>query len=140
MDEIIKIRLGLTNTFLLRVSDGYILIDGGVGRRINKFLRYLDDNQGKIKADAEALRDAPEKADDADFLELLNRGAYLTGNALVHSVLSSYRLLSDGREYGSAMMMAMCAARMREENPSGVNPIPYTGLAMNSAADYGFRS
>ncbi|OLS33263.1 MAG: Metallo-beta-lactamase L1 precursor [Candidatus Heimdallarchaeota archaeon AB_125] len=43
MDNIIKIRLGYTNTYLLRVSDGYVLIDVGSKRKTKKFLRILDD-------------------------------------------------------------------------------------------------
>ncbi len=43
MDNIFKIRLGLTNTFLLRVSDGYLLVDVGTKRRTKKLLRILDD-------------------------------------------------------------------------------------------------
>ena len=43
MDEIIKIRLGFTNTYLLRVSDGFILIDVGSGNKTKKFLRRLED-------------------------------------------------------------------------------------------------
>lgn len=43
MDEIIRIKLGFTNTFLLRVSDEYILIDVGTSKKTKKFLRILDD-------------------------------------------------------------------------------------------------
>jgi glyoxylase-like metal-dependent hydrolase (beta-lactamase superfamily II) len=44
MEDIIKIRLGFTNTYLLRMSDGFILIDVGSGNKTKKFLKRLDDN------------------------------------------------------------------------------------------------